>query len=264
MRERYSIMAVLLIWASTGTNAFGQMVTKVPNNFGLDVESVTIDSAASTARIAVHNTSGKPITAYVVSLAPIYSDGEELVGERLIDFFCSVGLARIIPQGPGTDPDHLDSITSGASRHSTFVYDSPRAIDARLTAIRVRVTGLIFEDESTAGDSKFIGEIFQVRDAESSEVLRWCADVKQFSGAAVSKKTVDGMLARHSPQPKPEGRAIPGEGATEATRSELLRTFQWGIRWQSEGTATLDERISEVFEVRCTNAEEHLKRKGLR
>src|SRR5579871_6701385 len=164
-RKRYSMPAVLLIWAAAvGSNAFGQMVIKAPNNFGLDIESVTIDSTTSTARIVVHNTSGKPITAYVVSLAPTYSDEEELVGERRIDFFRSVGLARIIPQGPTTDPNNLDSITSGTSRQSTFVYDSPRSIDARLTAIRVRVTGVIFDDESTAGDSKRIEGIFQVRD----------------------------------------------------------------------------------------------------
>ncbi len=254
---------LIVVAAVVGGQAFSQTITKAPNKLGLDIESVTVDAAASTAKIVVHNTSGRPITAYVVNLAPAYSDGEKLSGESLIDFFGSLGLARVIPPGSGTDSNNLDAITSGASRESTFSYEKAQTAGAQLASIRVDVTGLIFEDESTAGDSKRIGEIVHVRDAESAEVVRWCADVNQFSHGPVPRKAVNDILAVHGPAPKLTGRPVPGQGAAEAERMELLGNFHWGLKWQSDDTATLQPFILDVFEVRCKTAREHLKRRAL-
>jgi hypothetical protein len=163
MRKYHFVAAA---WVMIGSQAFGQSVEKGPNKLGLDIESVTIDTAAFSAKIVVRNTSGVPITAYVVDLAPAYSDGERLSGESLIDFFAGLGMKRLIPEGPGTDPN-IDAITSGMSRESTFLYEKAKAAGAQLASIRVEVTGVIFDDESTAGESKRIGSIVKVRDAET-------------------------------------------------------------------------------------------------
>jgi hypothetical protein len=87
--------AVWLVFGAAviGGQALGQTVEKGQNKLGLDIESVTIDAAASAAKIVVRYTSGRPITAYIVNLAPAYSDGEEFSGERIIDFFAGLGMA---------------------------------------------------------------------------------------------------------------------------------------------------------------------------
>jgi hypothetical protein len=236
--------------------ASGQVVTKVPNKLGLDIQSVTLDTAAATAKFVVHNTSGRPITAYVVALSPAYSDGEELRGERVIDFFVSLGLARIIPAGPGTDSNNLDAIAAGITRESKFVYDRPRAPDARLVSIRVEVTAVVFEDESTAGDSEWIRKSLDRRDDESAEVVRWCADVKRFADGPLPKKVADDILAAHR---LPEA---PGQSVAEGERGSLLGTLQWGLKWRDDGTVTLDQVILDIFDARCAAARQHLERRG--
>lgn len=265
MRRYHSVAAAWLIFGAAviGNQAFGQTVEKGANKLGLDIESATVDVAASTAKIVVQNTSGVPITAYIVNLAPTYSDGEKLSGERIIDFFRSLGLARLLPLGPGTDPNNLDAIMSGMSRESVFSYERPKTAGAQLAGLRVEITGIVFGDGSTAGDSKRVGEIARIRDMESAEVLRWCTDVKQFSDGPVPRKALNEMLAAHGPAPKLAGRAVPVEGATEAERQELFGNVQWGIRSQSDDTVTLERIILDVFDVRCATAKEHLKRRGL-
>jgi hypothetical protein len=259
MRGYYSIGAtwLTLLAAITGAPATGQVVTKVPNKLGLDIESVALDTAAATAKIVARNTSGRPITAYVVALSPAYSDGEELRGERVIDFFVSLDLARIIPAGPGTDPNNLDAIAAGLTRESTFNYNRPQAAEARLVSIRVEATAVIFEDESTAGDSGWIRKSFDRRDDESVEVLHWCADVKRFADGPLPKKVVDGILAAHR---APE--QAPGQSVAEGQRVALMGTLQWGLKWRDDGTATLDKTIMDIFDARCAAAREHLGRNG--
>jgi hypothetical protein len=246
----------VLLQATVGVGS-GQVVTKEPNTLGLDIESVTLDTAASSAKIVVHNTSGKPITAYVVNLAPVYSDGEKPSGESLIDFFASVGMRHLFPPGPGSDPN-IDSITPGTSRESRFWYEKAQA-GAQLSSIRVAITGLILGDESTAGSSKRIAEIVAFRDAKSAEIARWCDDVKQFSGGAVVRKAVNDMFAAHEPAPRLDGRPAPG-GAAEAERKELLGILQQGLEWRSDGTATLRTWTLEYFDVSCATARAHLQR----
>jgi hypothetical protein len=214
-----------------GSQAFGQTVEKGQNKLGLDIESVTVDTAASRAKIVVRNTSGVPITAYVVDLAPAYSDGERLSGESLVDFFAGLGMKRLIPEGPGSDPN-IDVITSGMSRESTFLYEKAKAAGAQLASIRVEVTGVIFDDESTAGDTKRrLSSIFQVRDAESTEVISWCADVKRFADGPVARKTVNDMLAAHGPAATSSGPQATAQGKTEVEKKELTSIFQQGLKW---------------------------------
>ena len=63
---------------------FGQIITIIPNKLGLDVASVSIEAEAFRAKVVVHNTSGKPITVYAVTLTPEYYDGEGWSEEGLI------------------------------------------------------------------------------------------------------------------------------------------------------------------------------------
>jgi hypothetical protein len=104
--------------------ALGQTVTKVPNNFGLEIESVSVDAAASTAKVAVHNSSGRPVTAYVIGMSATYSDGEVLDGEGLIDFFAGLGLKHLFPEGPGTDPN-IDAMQRAPLARRAFRTRSP-------------------------------------------------------------------------------------------------------------------------------------------
>jgi hypothetical protein len=258
MRKYHFVAAA---WVMIGSQAFGQTVEKGPNKLGLDIESVTVDTSASTAKIVVRNTSGVPITAYVVDLAPAYSDGERLSGESLIDFFAGLGMKRLIPEGPGFDPN-VDAITSGMSRESTFLYEKAKAAGAQLASIRVEVTGIIFDDESTAGDTKRIGEIVQHRDAESAEVARWCADVKRFSDGPVARKAVNDMLAVHAPVARSSGPQPPGQGVTEVEKKEMTSLFQQGLKWQSDDTSTLDPFILDILDAKCAIAKQHLEKRG--
>jgi hypothetical protein len=259
--RKYHLLAAA--WVMIGSHAFGQTVEKGPNKLGLDIESVTVDMDASTAKIVVHNTGGVPITAYIVNLAPAYSDGEKLSGERIIDFFAGVGMKRLVPEGPGTDWNNFDAIMSRMSRESTFLYDKAQAGGAQLTGIHVAVTGVVFDDESTAGDSKKISEIAELRDAQSAEVARWCADVKRFSDGPVPRKTVDDTLAVHGQAPKSSGRQAPGQGAAEAEKKEMTSLIQQGLKWQSDDAATMDPLILDILDAKCTGAKEHLKKRGL-
>jgi hypothetical protein len=131
------------VWAATLS---AQIVTKDPNRFGLDIESVTVDTSAPLkAKVTVHNTSEKPITAYAVNLIVGYSDGEKLSDQGLIDYFSGVGLKQIVPEGAGTDPN-MDVIASGTSRETIFyVNKKPEIADAHLISIRVGWRGSFLE-----------------------------------------------------------------------------------------------------------------------
>ena len=130
---------------------FGQIITIIPNKLGLDVASVSIEAEAFRAKVVVHNTSGKPITAYPVTLTPEYYDGEGWSEEGLIDFFIGLGMKRVVPEGPGNDPN-MDAIVSGTTRESTFYwYRKPKTQGAQLSGLRIEVAGVIFEDEGIAG-----------------------------------------------------------------------------------------------------------------
>ncbi len=240
--------------------AFGQTVTKVPNKIGLDIASVSIDAEAFRAKIVVRNTSGKPITAYAVTLTPAYSDGEEWSEDGLIDFFIGLGMKRVVPQGPGNDPN-IDAIVSGAARESTFYwYRKPKTEGAQLTGLRVEVAGVIFDDESTAGDSERFRSAVRVRDEECSEIVRWCPDVKRFSDGPVSRKTVEDMLAAHGPKPDPDQQFCKGAGDCE--RLDFWALFDYGITWQSDDTATLKPYALDMLDVVCANAKQHLDRRA--
>jgi hypothetical protein len=66
MRKHHLIAVGWLILGAVALSA--QVVTKDPNQFELDIESVTVDTSAPVnAKVTVHNTSGKPITAYAVN-----------------------------------------------------------------------------------------------------------------------------------------------------------------------------------------------------
>ncbi len=235
---------------------FGQTVTKVPNKFGLDVASVSIDAEAFRAKIAVRNTSGKPITAYAVTLTPAYSDGEGWSEEGLIDFFIGLGLKRFVPEGPENDPN-MDAIVSGTTRESTFYwYRKPKTEGAQLSALRVEVAGVIFEDESIAGDSDRFRSAVQIRDEESREIVRWCPDVKRFSDGPVPRNTVGDMLAAHGPKPDCGQQVCKGAGDCE--RSDFWAIFDYGITWQSDDTATLKPYALDMLDVVCANAKQHL------
>ena len=171
--------------------AFGQIITTVPNKLGLDVASVSIDAEAFRAKIVVRNTSGKPITADAVTLTPTYYDGERRSEEGLIDFFIGLGLKRVVPEGPGNDPN-MDAIVSGATRESTFYwYRKPKTDGAQLMGLRVEIAGFIFDDESIAGDPDRFRSAVQIRDEECREIVRWCRDVKRFSDGSVPRKAVE-------------------------------------------------------------------------
>jgi hypothetical protein len=124
------------------------------------------------------------------------------------------------------------------------------------------VTGVIFEDESIAGDSKRFDDIVQVRDAKSAEITRWCADVKRLSDGPVTKAIVDEILAGHAATPTP-AKPVPGLGATEAERTEILSLLRQGLRWQGDGTATVQPLILDILKGMCANAKRHLGKRGI-
>ena len=57
----------LIVWAAALS---AQVVTNDPSQFGLDIESVTVDTSLR-PKVTVHNTSGKLITAYAVNLSAL-------------------------------------------------------------------------------------------------------------------------------------------------------------------------------------------------
>ena len=75
MRGYYSIGAtwLTLLAAITGAPATGQVVTKVPNKLGLDIESVALDTAAATAKIVVRNTSGRDRLSFPLFFDPDFA-----------------------------------------------------------------------------------------------------------------------------------------------------------------------------------------------
>jgi hypothetical protein len=250
----------LIVWAATLS---AQIVTKEPNKFGLDIASVTVDTSAPLkAKVTVHNTSGKPITAYAVNLFVGYSDGEKLSDQGLIDYFTSVGLKYGFPEGPGTDPN-MDVIASGASREAIFyINEKPETADAQLVSIRVAVAGIIFEDESTVGDSSRFDMPVRMRDEESTEVAGWCADIRRFSEGPVLRKNVEDMLAAHGlalPIPELQQYAY---SAAESARMEMANLFRMGLQWQSDDTAMLPPSYLNILQAKCNNAEQHLKRRA--
>jgi hypothetical protein len=256
------------VWLIVSTAALtAQIVTKDPNKLGLDIESVTLNTPVDTstplrAKVTVHNTSGKPITAYAVNLIVGYSDGEKLSDQGLIDYFTSVGLKQMVPEGPGTDPN-MDVIASGASREASFyINKKPESADAQPVNIRVGVAGIIFEDESTVGDSARFDTAARIRDEESTEVAGWCADIRRFSEAPIPRKNFKDMLAAHGlalPIPELQQNAYTaGEGA----RMEMANLFRMGLQWQSDDTAMLPLSYLNILQAKCTNAEQHLKRRA--
>jgi hypothetical protein len=251
--------AIWLIVSAAALSA--QIVTKDPNKFGLDIESVTVDTSLR-AKVTVHNTSGKPITAYAVNLTAGYSDGEKLSDEGSVDYFNGLGLKYVLPEGPGTD-SNSGEIASGTSRETIFyISKKPETADAQLVSIRVGVAGIMFEDESTVGDSARFVMTARIRDEESTEVAGWCPDIPRFSEGPIPRKNVKDMLeARGLALPIPELQQY-AHSAAEIARMEIANLFRQGLKWQSDDTATLPPSYLNILQTKCTNAEQHLKRRA--
>ena len=254
------VRRILVTIVAGAISAFGQTVTKVPNKLGLDVKTVSIDAEAFRATVLVHNESGKPITAYSIALVPLYSDGEKLTGGGSMDYFIGLGLAHITSAGPGTDSNNLDAIMPGMTRESTFSFDKPHTEGAQLKSIHGEVKGLIFDDETIAGDPEQFSIMVYHRDEDSREVVRWCPDVKRFSEGPVPKKAVDNMLTAHGPKPAPDEQFAKGPG--DVVRMDFWRLFDYGLTWQSDDTATLKPWVLDMLGVRCDNAKQHLERRA--
>ena len=79
----------------------------------------------------------------------------------------------------------------------------------------------------------------------------------------MARKTVNDMLAAHGQAPKLSGQQAPGQGAAEAEKKEMTSLFQQGLKWQSDDTTTLDPLILDILDAKCTNAMQHLKKRGL-
>ena len=124
----------------------------------------------------------------------------------------------------------------------------------------MEVAGIIFDDDSIAGDSERFRSALNVRDEDSREIVGWCPDVKRFSDGPVPRKAVEEMLAAHGPKPDPDEQVCKGAGDCE--RREFWRLLDYGITWQSDDTATLKPYALDMLDVRCANAKQHLDRRA--
>jgi hypothetical protein len=243
-------LALLLAMASP--IVFGQAISRGQNRLGLDIQDVAVVQGFK-VKITLKNASELPVTAYVLNITSAYSDGRQLGQATTIDFFDSLGLER---------SDSADrpkgALMPGGVRSSTVSYSQPMTSGARLVSLTAAVTSLVFKDDvmlmddSVPGQSERIRDLFQARDAQSAEIMRWCPTIDQLSKAQVTREAFQNVLNSHATAPV---------GAAEDTRKALADSLQQGVEWGASGKGTLRAAVSQAISAQCNTAREYLTRR---
>jgi hypothetical protein len=245
-------LSVVLFSAVLSNLGQGQTISHGPNRLGLEIQDVSI-SQDSKLRVLLKNASELPITAYVIHVTSTYSDGQQLSHETTLDFFDSLGLERLDaanhPKG---------AIMPNATRTSVASYRTDATPNATVTGLSVAISSVVFKDdvmlmdESVPGQAERIKDLFQVWDAKSAEIMRWCSSMDQISKAQLTREAFEEILASHSSGPS---------GTAEETRRALTAALQQGVEWSPSGKGSLKPAVSEAIRAQCNTAKNYLSRR---
>ncbi len=133
---------------------------------------------------------GSAELSFILSRSGAFSGGRRLPDR---------GPDRFVHRRPFDSRSHSwGALLPGKTRTLSVPFHSPDLPHATLMSLTVAFTGIVFDDETTAGNSSGLQRIFQKRDMQSAALLRWCADLSQVSHGSVSKKTLKDFVESHS------------------------------------------------------------------
>ena len=240
--------------ATGGQQARGQTISYGKDAVGLEISAATLSSDTLSVQVVFRNATAKPVTGYVIRVVSAYSNGEQLSWESFIDFFESLGF-----EGQDSPGEPWGALAPGGSRTLTTSYSRASEPGASLVGLQVSFTGAVFDDETTAGKSAKLGDIFHKRDTQSGEILRWCADLSKLSSNPITQRTLSGFIDSHMADAASVRSSSGSLGL--ATANDMASVLRQGGQFGADGSGSLSPFISAYLDARCSAARQHVNRK---